>query len=90
MAVSKVSVLVPPQPTLGIGSKALLEVIGLFAAAVAGSLEHRRRQREAERRARRRAKDHGALLALARQYAASQPSFASDLQAAALRDSDPA
>ena len=81
MSVSKV--LVPSSRTAPSGSVAF----GEGAAAVVNSFRRLRvglAQHRAERaRARAAARDRAAVIALARRYQSSQPSFAKDLYAAA-------
>jgi hypothetical protein len=90
MSVQKISVMVPPLPTVPPGAA--------WAAAAAGWLlggdpahptgvpawfATLRRHQARRRAARHEARDRLALLALARRHAASQPEFAKDLLAAA-------
>ena len=86
MSVSKV--LVPPVRTAPFGAETLGHSAGAAFNAARRLIEGMAAHRAAAAAKRREARDRAALIALARSYQGSQPSFAKDLYAAAMRDVD--
>jgi len=92
MSMQKVSVLVPPARRALWTDPVVQSAIALMArlrGARAAPSAAARERRAADRAARKHARDRAELLALARRYEASQPGFAKELYAAALRDRTP-
>lgn len=84
MSVSKV--LVPPVRTTTVGAETLGHAAGAAFNAARRLVEGVAAHRGLAVARRKEARDRAALIALARTYQGSQPSFAKDLYAAATRD----
>jgi hypothetical protein len=95
MSMQKVSVLVPPlqlEPRGAVLVGALVDAFLGIAASVPSHwrawVQQRRARRAGAVAAQRAAQERAGLLALARRHETTQPGFAKDLYAAALRDVD--